>query len=159
NNLNMSQLNDIFFTGNITNWSQLTNGVVTGPIHVYAVNTLGSSVAWQFDHDVNTGGVANFINQDNINKSQATIMSRVIDDPDGISIGSLGYMNSSYKAVRVNGVSPSKATVQGATYPIRLQLYLITNGVPNGLSTDFINYVLSRDGQKLVENAGLVPII
>ena len=157
--LNISQLNDIFFTGNITNWSQVTNGLATGPIHVYVVNSSGSSISWQLNHDVNTGDAIGFINQDNVNKSQSAIMPMVIDDPDGITIGSLGYLNSSYKAIKINGISPSKATVQDTSYPIRLQLYMITNGEPNGLSMDFINYLLSMDGQKLVENADLIPIM
>ena len=62
--------------------------------------------------------------------------------------------------INVNGtlIEPSVTTVLDKTYPISRYLLMITNGQPTGLVKDYINFILSPDGQKLVAKEGFVPL-
>ena len=55
-------------------------------------------------------------------------------------------------------IAPSEATVQAGTYAIARPLYLYTNGEPDGLVKDFINFCLGPEGQKIVRETGYVPV-
>ena len=47
-------------------------------------------------------------------------------------------------------IAPTVDYREDKTYPISRHLYLITNGQPTGLASDFINFILSPEGQKIV---------
>jgi phosphate transport system substrate-binding protein len=74
----------------------------------------------------------------------------------------LGYIDSQIKAVPiiVNGepVMPSIANVLNKKYPISRPLLMITQGAPTGLAKDYIDYILSPAGQKIIADEGFVPI-
>jgi phosphate transport system substrate-binding protein len=53
---------------------------------------------------------------------------------------------------------PSKKTIQTAEYPISRTLHMYTNGRPKGLTKQFLDYVLSAEGQKLVEEQGFISV-
>ena len=48
--------------------------------------------------------------------------------------------------------------VKDKTYPVSRDLYVITNGQPSGLAGDFIQYILSPEGQKIVADEGYVTL-
>jgi phosphate transport system substrate-binding protein len=48
--------------------------------------------------------------------------------------------------------------VKTKTYPISRDLYVITNGKADGLAGDFIKYILSPEGQKIVADEGYVTL-
>ncbi|MFO7980865.1 MAG: phosphate ABC transporter substrate-binding protein [Candidatus Aminicenantes bacterium] len=70
----------------------------------------------------------------------------------------LGYLSSSVKGVAVDGVEPTKANVVKGSYKLARELYMYTDGPPQGLVKDFIDFVLSEEGQKLAEKAGYVAV-
>jgi phosphate transport system substrate-binding protein len=71
----------------------------------------------------------------------------------------LAYLNDSLKQVKVEGVMGTEATTLSGQYAISRGLFLFTNGWPEGTILDFINYVFSAKGQKLVQFAGSVPVL
>ncbi len=70
----------------------------------------------------------------------------------------LGYLSSSVKGVAVDGVEPTKANVVKGSYKLARELYMYTDAPPQGLVKDFIDFVLSEEGQKLAEKAGYVAV-
>ncbi len=70
----------------------------------------------------------------------------------------LAYLNDSLKQVKVDGVQGTEATTISGQYAISRPLYMFTNGWPKGTVLDFINYVFSPKGQKLVQEVGSVPV-
>lgn len=61
-------------------------------------------------------------------------------------------------AIKVNGIEPSPATVLDGTYEIQRNLILATNGAPTGLALDFMNWILSAEGQAIVADEGFVAL-
>jgi PGF-CTERM protein len=62
------------------------------------------------------------------------------------------------KALSVGSVDATVQNVVAGTYPISRNLYLLTKGEPSALEAAFINFVLSSEGQKVVEDMGYIEI-
>ena len=70
-----------------------------------------------------------------------------------------GYLNDSLKKVDVDGISASPETALSRTWPISRELYLFTNGEPQGVVKKLVDFILAPDkGQKDVLAAGYIPL-
>lgn len=88
---------------------------------------------------------------------EATVVSKtdvmlqtVAGDPWSIGYVSLGSLNDSVKAVQIDGVTPSAETMLSGTYEISRPFNIATKGAPQGLAKDFIDFILSAEGQTVV---------
>lgn len=88
--------------------------------------------------------------------STATVITTVAGDESSIGYISLGALNSTVKAVKVGGVEATADNVKNGSYKLSRPFNIATKGAPNGLSQDFINYIMSADGQKIVEDNGYI---
>lgn len=61
-------------------------------------------------------------------------------------------------AIKVDGVEPSSENILNDTYEIQRNLILATNGAPTGLALDFMNWILSAEGQAIVADEGFVAL-
>ncbi|MFO8034933.1 MAG: phosphate ABC transporter substrate-binding protein [Candidatus Bipolaricaulota bacterium] len=148
------------YTGEITNWSALG-----GPdLRIVAVSrdtasgTFGSFREMVLEgKEVRAPGAL-------FQPSNAAVEGAVADTQGAIGYIGLGYLNPRVKAVNVAAtdsdayVEPLLDTVVAGTYPLARSLFMITNDFPSGAALDFIMFVLSDRGQRLVEQAGYVPI-
>lgn len=66
--------------------------------------------------------------------------------------------NNSIRLLAVNGVEPTKDTVRSGEYPITNELYAVTAGSDNPHVDAFIDWILSEQGQEIVEKTGYVSI-
>jgi phosphate transport system substrate-binding protein len=62
------------------------------------------------------------------------------------------------RVVPIDGVMPSIQTVQGKSYPYARPTFYYTNGDPQGVAKQFVDFTLSAAGQKIVANVGFVPV-
>jgi phosphate transport system substrate-binding protein len=94
--------------------------------------------------------------------SNGAVAQTVAQTPTAIGYVGLGFITPSVKALELysNGqpVAPTIATVLAHQYPISRPLYMITKGQPTGLAKDYIDFILSPDGQKIVDEQGFVPL-
>lgn len=90
--------------------------------------------------------------------SNGAVKATVSGNPNAIGYIGVGYIDNSVKALKIDGVSPSRDTIKNGSYPIFRRLYLITKGDATGLTRDFIDFVLSDEGQKIVEEKGFVSV-
>jgi phosphate transport system substrate-binding protein len=68
------------------------------------------------------------------------------------------YANPDAKLLSVNGVEPSTANILNGSYPFANDFYAVTNGEPEGSVKLLIDWILSRQGQEIVEKTGYTPI-
>jgi phosphate transport system substrate-binding protein len=66
--------------------------------------------------------------------------------------------NGKIKNIAVDGILPTKETIKNETYPIVAEFYAITAGSENPHIEEFIKWMQSEQGQKLVELTGYVPL-
>jgi len=62
------------------------------------------------------------------------------------------------KLLKVNGVDPNVESIKSGKYPLTAEFYAITNGSDHRHIEDFIDWILSDQGQRIIEKTGYVPI-
>ena len=87
------------------------------------------------------------------------VMSNVTGNESAIGYISLGSLNSSVKAISVDGIEPNAQTVKSGEYPIARPFNIATKGDLSELATHFIAYLLSADGQAVIEKNGYVSAV
>jgi phosphate transport system substrate-binding protein len=94
--------------------------------------------------------------------SNGAVKQTVSQTPGAIGYVGLGYIDEAVKAVKVREGSretePTVENVKNGSYPISRSLYLLVKGEPTGLAKDFIDFILSEEGQSIVEEEGFVPV-
>ena len=70
----------------------------------------------------------------------------------------IGYIDKSIKAVKVNGKAATGQSVRDGSWPIARPLFMYTNGKPAGTIAKFIDFMLSQEGQKIVNEVKYVSI-
>ncbi len=93
-----------------------------------------------------------------ITNSTAVMMTTVASDPQGIGYISLGSVNETVKALAINGVAATVENIENGTYPIVRPFNIVTNGEVGDLAQDFIDYIMSSDGQVVISDEGYVPV-
>ncbi len=92
--------------------------------------------------------------------SNQAVAAMVAQTPGAIGYVGLAYMsNKGTKAIEIDGVVASSTSVLNKSYKLSRPLFMYTNGKPSGLAKDFIDFILSREGQKLVGEEGYVSIL
>lgn len=64
------------------------------------------------------------------------------------------YANPDAKLLSVNGVAPSTVNIQSGSYPFVADFYAVTNGAPQGNTKLLIDWILSPQGQEIIEKTG-----
>jgi len=91
-------------------------------------------------------------------ESNAELKSAVAETDNAIGYVGLGYVNDKTPSVMLNGVLCSPENIVSEDYPISRMLYLYTDGEPSGMVKEFIDFVLSEDGQDIVSEEGFIRI-
>ena len=94
--------------------------------------------------------------QAEITNSTAVMMTTVAGNDDAIGYISLGSLNDSVKALTIDGVAASAENIENGTYKIARPFNLVTKGMLSAVAQDFMNYILSNDGQKIVTDNGYI---
>ena len=150
--LTKSQLMDIF-AGKINSWKTL--GGADKEINLYTRDKSSGTRAVFWKMALSKGEVspkANFV------VSNGAMKSVVSNDPYGIGYVSVGYIDSTVAPVTLDGVVPTLDTVKTGTYKIARGLYSNTKGDPTGLTKDFIDYLYTPEGQKIIASKGFIPV-
>lgn len=108
------------------------------------------------EKDANGKKVDNTTDDATITNSTEVMMTTVAGDEAAIGYTSLGALNSSIKALKVDGAEATAANVKSGTYKISRPFNIATKGTVSEVTQDFINYILSEDGQKIVESNGYI---
>jgi phosphate transport system substrate-binding protein len=142
------------FTGNISNWKEL--GGPDAPINV-VVREDGSGTRKTFD-DLVLKKTDKVKSDAIVQISTESIKLVVEQDPNAIGYISLAHMSPNVKAVKVDGVYPSMETSLGGTYELHRPFLFLTKGEAKGAVKEFLEWCLSPEGQKIVENEKIVPV-
>ncbi len=94
----------------------------------------------------------------NIVKSTEVMMTTVASDEYAIGYTSLGALNDTVKALKVDGAEATAENIKSGTYKISRPFNIATKGKVSDVAQDFINYIMSADGQKLIEDNGYIAV-
>lgn len=91
-------------------------------------------------------------------KSTDVVLTQVSGDKNAIGYISFGSLNDTVKALKVEGVEPSTATIESGDYKIVRPFNIAVKDGLSDAAQDFENYILSSEGQDVIENAGYIKI-
>lgn len=150
--LTKAQVIDIF-SGKIDNW-KLLGGADKG-INVYTRDEASGTREVFWEKALDKGAItpkANFV------ASNGAMKSAISKDPYGIGYVSVGHIDETVAPVDFDGVLPTLDNVKQGKYAVSRGLYSNTKGQPSGLTKKFIDYLLTPEGQKIVESNGFIPV-
>ncbi|WP_125115370.1 substrate-binding domain-containing protein [Agathobaculum sp. Marseille-P7918] len=104
------------------------------------------------DNGDNTTAEAEIANKTDV------VLTSVAGNESAIGYVSLGSLNDTVKAVQVDGVDATVENVKSGDYTLSRPFNIATKGEPTGVAKDFINFILSADGQAIVEEEGYIKV-
>ncbi|MFH1702894.1 MAG: phosphate ABC transporter substrate-binding protein [Nitrospirota bacterium] len=150
--ISLKQLRDIF-AGRMKYWSELGRGHKR--IH-FVTREEGSGTRSAFEemvmHDVPISDEAL------VEDSNGSVREIIAHDPYAIGYISYGIVDERVKALKIGGIELNLETIKKKKYRLTRPFLFVTRVEPQGLAKDFIKFILSPEGQKILEKEGLVGI-
>lgn len=91
-----------------------------------------------------------------VTNSTSVMMTTVAGDENAIGYISLGSLNDTVKAVKIDGAEASVENVANDTYKVSRPFNIVTGEKVSDAAQDFINYIMSADGQQIIEDNGYI---
>jgi len=151
-NLTLQEVRSIF-GGEIRNWKVLTR--LDREIDV-VTREEGSGTRGAFQELV-MGKGKRISKRAIVQDSNGTVREIVANDPYSIGYISLGLVSGRVRALTLDGVKASEENILSKEYPLVRPFLFLTKGPAAGPVKDFIDFVLSAEGQELVRKEGLIP--
>lgn len=102
--------------------------------------------------------VDNTTEEASITNSTSVMMTTVSGDEYAIGYISLGSMNDTVKAIKVDGEEASVDNIKAGTYKIARPFNIATGPVVSDVTSDFINFIMSAEGQAIVAENGYITV-
>lgn len=109
------------------------------------------------EKDASGEKVDNTTEEASITNSTSVMMSTVEGNEYAIGYVSLGSLNDTIKAVKVDGAEATAENIKKGDYKISRPFNIVTKDKVSDVAQDFINYIMSPEGQKIVEENGCIP--
>lgn len=178
--LDTETIKKIFFDGTITDWSQITDKK-SGKINIYTTDPAVSGTAQLFNEKITGKDTTPYVVNANEKLTEKygyigsedklwvhptpNMVPLLAEDEDGIAFIPLNWVNEdakdgtpTIKALKIDGVYPTKETILNTSYNLSRKMIMMTDGEPKGIVREFIKYLLSIEGQEIVEKEGFISI-
>ena len=151
--LSLEQIAKIY-TGEITNWKDV--GGEDAEI-VRIGREAGSGTRDGFESITKTKDACQYRQE---LTSTGDVITTVSQNPNAIGYASLAAIKDSVKALTVNGVAPTEATVKDGTYLVQRPFVLVTKegAALNETAQKFFDFATSADAASIISAAGAVPV-
>lgn len=164
-NLTLEQVSRIY-TGEIDNWLEV--GGEDRPIVRLSRETNSGTHVYFLEAVVRLGNSDSkklFSANTLLLPSSEGIISEVSENPNAIGYDGLGYITDAVKMIGISApetpddyIIPSIQSVIANTYIISRDLYMYTMNIPEGPVKAYLDWILTPEAQKIVENLGFVPV-
>ena len=93
-----------------------------------------------------------------ISNSTEVVIQSVAGNTGAIGYISLGSLDDTVKGVKIDGVEPTAENIENGSYTVSRPFNVATKGeLTNEAAQDFMNYIMSAEGQAVVEEEGYIP--
>jgi phosphate transport system substrate-binding protein len=150
-NLHLEEIRGIF-SGEITNWRALGG---RDELIIPVTREEGSGTRASFESMIM--GNETISDACLVQDSNGAVREIIATTPQGIGYISVGLVDEREKAVAINGVKPTHANLITGRYRFTRPFLLLYRDEPQGEVKKFTDYVLSKEGQRILEANGLIP--
>ncbi len=164
--ISIEELAGIFgATGKIDNWKHL--GVDNSDCRddeIIRVTRQNSSGTFVYFREAILGEGGEYKQGYTSQSGSSDVVALISHTPCAIGYSGMGYKTDTVKVLKIArkkgeaGVEPSVTTALDGSYPISRPLYFYTLAEPKGAVGEFITWVRSSEGQRIVEKEGYVPV-
>jgi len=143
---------------------ETTGGDMTGEITVLSredgSGTRGAFIELFGVEEKNDAGekIDNTTDEAIITNSTDVMLTTVSGDEYSIGYVSLGSLNDSVKAVSIDGAEATVDNIKSGDYTIARPFNIATKGTPSDVAQDFINFIMSADGQAVISDNKYIPV-
>jgi phosphate transport system substrate-binding protein len=160
-NLSIEQAAKIF-TGQISNWKDV-GGLDAPIIIINRDEASGTRVSFlELCLIPGAGKNAKFASNAIIVNSNGDMVQKTANTPNAVGYCGFGYIDgtrkSGAKEISIKGIAPVDANVYNHSYPFSRELYIVYKGELGNVEKDFVNFLLSKDGQKIVKDQKFLPL-
>lgn len=144
------------FSGEITNWSEV--GGDDADIVVVSRED-GSGTRGAFT-DIVLDGEDTLVDSALIQNTTGGVLEAVANDENAIGYASTGSMTEDVKGLSVDGVEPTEENIKAGDYSVSRPFNYVTNADEelNELAQAYLDFVLSDEGQAVVQEMGFIPV-
>jgi phosphate transport system substrate-binding protein len=162
--LTLQEISDIY-TGKISNWSEL--GGENRPIVRLSRETNSGTHVYFLEEVIRLGNPDDktiFSANTLLLPSSEGIIAEVRENPNAIGYDGLGYVTEEVKVLSIaektggDYIFPTLETVNDNLYAISRNLYIYANGTPKPFAKEYLDWLISPEGQKIVEDLGFIPV-
>lgn len=170
--LSMEQLDGIFSKtrnsghSDISTWGQagMTGAFASRPISLYGRNSASGTYGYFKKHALFKGDYKDSVKEQ---PGSASVVMGVANDISGIGYSGIGYKTSGVRAIAISkeggkAYAPTYEAVLSGDYPLGRMLYVYVVKDPakpmDKLTKEFMKYILSKEGQAIVEKDGYLPL-
>lgn len=163
--LTLNQISNIY-SGKIKNWAEV--GGEDRPIVRLSRETNSGTHVYFLEQVLRLGDKENktlFSTDTLLMPSSEGISAEIRMNPNAIGYDGLGYVTHEMKVISVAKqqdepyILPSADTVNNGQYPIARDLYMYSNGEPEGLIKIYLDWIFSTEAQAIVAELGFVPVL
>ncbi|HOL21610.1 MAG TPA: phosphate ABC transporter substrate-binding protein [bacterium] len=141
------------YTGKINNWSEVGGS----NLKIVVVSRDSASGTFEAFNELALKGGK--VRPDALMQaSNQAVATTVAQTPGAIGYVGMGYISDKVKVVAVDNAVPSKETVLSKKYKYARPLFMYTDGEPKGIVKEYLDFVISKEGQKLVEEVGFIGL-
>lgn len=151
NNFTLAELKYIF-TGEYDNWNQI--GGWNTPIQVVLRPPTSGTYVYFNDFVMEN---AAYTNEAKTIPTNTALFEFINKNKNAIGFAGI-YSPDSVKKCKIENISATEMNVNNDTYPLIRYLYFYTIDEPSGANKQFIDWVLSKDGQNIVNRIGFIPL-
>ena len=110
------------------------------------------------EKDADGNKVDNTTESAKITNSTAVMLSTVAEDLHAIGYISLGSLNDTVTAVKIDGAEASAEAIEDGSYKVVRPFNIVTTAEVSDAAADFISYIMSTEGQAVVADNGYIPV-
>lgn len=110
------------------------------------------------EKDADGNKVDNTTEAAKITNSTAVMLSTVAEDVNAIGYISLGSLNDTVTAVKIDGAEATAEAIEDGSYKVVRPFNIVTTAEVSDAAADFISYIMSTEGQAVVADNGYIPV-
>ena len=150
-NISFTDITKIF-TGKINNWKEI--GGTDRPIAVYSREPNSGTYVYLDEHVL--------LGEKYLDRCIMVPGARALIDAVLRDSSAIGYSTNVYagnvKILSVNGIPATPENIRNGSYPISRYLYLYTVQNPEGAKKEFVDWIIGKEGQKIIKANGYIPL-
>ena len=163
--ISIEQLSEIYKEGGkINKWSEVGVTMPAGQDDIVRVSRMNSSGTYHYFREAVVGKKNDFKQGSRDMNGSKEVVDLVATTPTAIGFSGIGYRTDKVKVVKVSkkagepGVAPSIKTTLDKTYPIARPMFMYVSPNAKPEAEEYINWLLTAPGQKIVIESGYVPL-